>query len=174
MQRRDNGGVTWPPEAAMIPALIEAHLRSNHGGYQHHRHPTAMTAQELAAAEHVSGYHVAKAVVVKLDGRLALAVVSAADRVSLGVLEEATGAAAELVPEAEFATVFSPCDSGAEPALAVFGIPIFADEKFLHERKLVMPAGTHEDSVVLDTHEWMRCEHVQAVANLGVPAAPRH
>jgi Ala-tRNA(Pro) deacylase len=158
----------------MIPALIEAHLRSNHGGYQHHRHASAMTAQELAAAEHVSGYHVAKPVVVKLDGKLAFAVVSAADRVSLGALEEATGTAAELVPEAEFATAFSPCDSGAEPALSLFGIPIFADEKFLHSRMLVMPAGTHEDSVVLDTHEWMRCENVQAVANLGTPAEARH
>jgi Ala-tRNA(Pro) deacylase len=157
----------------MIPALIEAHLRSNHVGYQHHRHPSAMTAQELAAAEHESGYHVAKAVVVRLDGKLALAVVSAADRVNLGMLEEATGAAAELVPEAEFTTVFSPCDSGAEPALSLFGIPIFADEKFLHTRQLVMPAGTHEDSVLLDTHEWMRCENVQPIANLGV-ALTRH
>jgi Ala-tRNA(Pro) deacylase len=158
----------------MIPALIEAHLRSNHGGYQHHRHPSATTAQDLAAAEHVSGYRVAKAVVVRLDGKLALAVVSAAERVSLGTLEEATGAVAELVPEAEFATIFSPCDSGAEPPLSLFGLPIFADEKFLHAGKLVMPAGTHEDSVVLDTHEWMRCENVQAVANLGVPAETRH
>lgn len=155
----------------MIPALIEAHLRSHHGGYEHHRHASAMTAQERAAAEHVSGYEVAKPVVVKLDGKLAFAVVAAPERVSLGTLEEATGTAAELVPEAEFAPLFTPCDSGAEPPLSLFGIPIFADEKFLHARKLMMPAGTHEDSVVLDTHEWIRCEAVQPIANLGARAA---
>ncbi len=151
----------------MIPATIEAHLRSHHEGYEHHRHARAMTAQELAAAEHVSGYRVAKPVVVKLGGQLALAVVAATERVSLGILEEATGTAAELVPEAEFAARFGPCEAGAEPAFSVFGVQIFADEKLLHERKLMMPAGTHEDAVVLDTHEWMRCERVQPVANLG-------
>lgn len=155
----------------MIPAMIETHLRAHHGGYEHHRHPSAATAQELAAAEHVSGYFVAKPVVVMLGGQLALAVVSAADRVNLGVLEEATGSEAELVPEIEFAGRFEPCDAGAEPALAVFGVPIFADEKLLHAPRIVMPAGTHEDSVVLDTHEWMRCEKVQPIANLGVHAA---
>lgn len=151
----------------MIPAMIEAHLRAHHVGYEHHRHASAATAQELAAAEHVSGYKVVKSVVVKLGGELALAVVSAAERVSLAVLEEATGTEAQLVPETEFAERFDPCDAGAEPALSVFGVPILADEKFLHAPKIVMPAGTHEDSIVLDTHEWIRCEKVQPIANLG-------
>ncbi len=158
----------------MIPAIIEAHLREHHGGYEHHRHTSAATAQELAAAEHVSGYGVAKPVVVKLGGQLALAVVSAAERVSLGALEEAIGTEAELVPEKEFAERFRPCDAGAEPALAVFGVPIFADERFLHAHKIVMPAGTHEDSIVLDTHAWIRCEKVQPIANLGARPADRH
>src|SRR6266496_4713953 len=121
---------------AMIPAIVETHLRAHHIGYEHHRHASAATAQELAAAEHVSGYLVAKPVVVKLGGELALAVVSAAERVSVSVLEESTGTEAELVPEAEFAGRFEPCDAGAEPALSVFGVPIFADEKFLHARRI--------------------------------------
>jgi Ala-tRNA(Pro) deacylase len=151
----------------MIPTMIEAHLRTHHGGFQHLVHQSAMTAQDLAAADHVTGYRVAKPVVVKLGGELALAVVSAAEKVALGVLEEATGAQAELVPEAEFAARFAPCDAGAEPALALFGLPIFADEKFLHADKVLMQAGTHEDSVLLDTHAWIRAEKVQPVANLG-------
>lgn len=158
----------------MIPNTIEAHLRTYHGGFEHLVHESAMTAQDLAAADHVTGYHVAKPVVVKLGGQLALAVVSATDRVALGVLEEATGAQAELVPETEFAGRFAPCDAGAEPPLAVFGLPIFADEKLLHAEKILMQAGTHEDSVVLGTHGWMRCEHVQPVANLGARMVDGH
>jgi len=158
----------------MIPTTIEAHLREHHVGFEHHRHAGAATAQALAEAEHVSGYHVAKPVVVKLGGQLALAIVSAAERLSLSALEEATGAEAELVPEAEFARWFEPCEAGAEPALSVFGVPIFADEKLLHEEKLLMPAGTHEDSIVIDTHEWILCEKVQPIANLGVRPAGRH
>ena len=151
----------------MIPTTIEAHLREHHGGFKHHRHPSAMTAQDLAAADHVTGYRVAKPVVVRLGGQLALAVVSAAERVSLSALEEATGERAELVAEPEFAGRFAPCDEGAEPPLGLFGVPIFADERFLHAGKVLMQAGTHEDSVVLDTHGGLRCERVQPIANLG-------
>ncbi len=152
----------------MIPATIEAHLKESHQGFEHRTHATAMTAQELAANEHVTGYRVAKPVVLKLDGKLAMAVVAATDRVSLAALEEATGATAELAPEGEFAAKFQPCEPGAEPPLAMFGVQIFADERFLHEKRLLMPAGTHEDAVLLDTHEWMRCERVQPIANLGL------
>jgi Ala-tRNA(Pro) deacylase len=151
----------------MIPAMIEAHLRANHGNYEHHVHAPAPTAQQLAQAEHVSGYRVAKPVVVRLRGDLALAVVSAVDKVNLSVLEEAIGGEAELVPEVDFASRFEPCETGAEPALAVFGVPILVDQALLQAPRIVMPAGTHEDSIVLDTAEWVRCENVQPVANLG-------
>jgi Ala-tRNA(Pro) deacylase len=155
----------------MIPTMVEQHLRLNHPGFEHHEHDAAMTAQDLAASEHVSGRHVAKPVVVKLDGQLALAVVAASERVNLASLEEATGFAAELVPEPEFAAHFEPCEAGAEPPLAVFGLPIYADQKLELERWLLMPAGTHRDAVVLETREWMACEKVQPVANLGMRVA---
>jgi len=151
----------------MIPGPIESHLRESHRGYEHHTHRTAMSAQELAAAEHVSGHRVAKPVVVSLDGLLAFAVVAAADRVSLAALEEATGRPTELVPESGFSPRFQPCEAGAEPPLAMFGVPIFVDESLLKEKKLVMPGGTHEDAIVLDTGEWMRCEGVTPIAGLG-------
>jgi Ala-tRNA(Pro) deacylase len=151
----------------VIPMMIEAHLTSRYGHIERHTHAVAMTAQDLAAAEHIQGRRVAKPVVVRLDGRLALAVVAASDRVALGTLEEATAARAELVPENEFTGLFRPCEPGTEPPLALFGLPIFADEKLLREPNLLMPAGTHLDAVVLDVHAWMQAERVQPVANLG-------
>ncbi len=152
----------------MIPSLIEEHLRQRHSGFEHHLHRTAMTAQELAAVEHVKGRRVAKPVILRLGGQLAIAVVAASDKVNLGALEEATGRTAELAPESEFADRFAPCEVGAEPPFAVFGLPIFVDDKLEHEPRLVMPAGTHRDAVVLETHQWMSCESVQPVANLGI------
>ena len=44
----------------MIPAVIEAHLRDRYGDCERHGHPVAATAQDFAAAEHVSGFRVAK------------------------------------------------------------------------------------------------------------------
>ena len=155
-------------EEAMIPSSIEAHLRRNHLGFEHHVHATAMSAQALAAREHVSGHRVAKPVVVRMAGGLALAVVAASDRLNLAALEEATGHSAELVGEKEFAPCFEPCERGAEPPLAIFGLPIFMDAKLERERTLLMPAGTHEDAVVLDTQRWMVCEKAQPVSNLGM------
>ena len=76
----------------------------------------------------------------------------------------------ELVGENEFAPRFTPCERGAEPPLALFGLPIFMDLKLEQERTLLMPAGTHEDAVLLDTREWMACERAQPVFNLGVVA----
>lgn len=152
----------------MIPAMIESYLRQQHHGFAHHVHPIAMTAQELAAADHVTGKRVAKPVIVRLGGRMAIAVVAATDRVSLSALEEATGVRAELVPEQEFAPRFAPCELGAEPPLALFGLPIFVDERLERVPTLVMPAGTHRDAVELDTNAWMRAEQAQPVANLGV------
>jgi Ala-tRNA(Pro) deacylase len=154
----------------MIPSMIKAHLHLKHQGFEHHVHPAVMTAQELAATEHVSGRRVAKPVVVRMAGNLALAVVAAPERLNLAALEEATGLRAELVAEDEFASRFEPCERGAEPPLALFGVPIFMDAKLENERTLLLPAGTHEDAILLDTHEWMACEKVQPVANLGLRA----
>jgi len=152
----------------MIPSMIEAHLRLKHQGFEHHVHPAVMTAQDLAATEHVSGRRVAKPVVIKMAGSLALAVIAASERLNMAALEEATGLPVELVGESEFAPSFAPCERGAEPPLALFGLPIFMDLKLEQERTLLMPAGTHEDAVLLDTREWMACERAQPVFNLGL------
>lgn len=156
----------------MIPTVVESHLRQHHPRFELHHHSVAETAQELAAVEHVAGRRVAKPVVVKLDGELAIAVVAATDRVSLSAIEEATAARAELAGERELAERFAPCEAGAEPPLAMFGVPILVDDRLLHEPTLIMPAGTHEDAIVLDTHEWAACERVQPIANLGLRVSP--
>jgi Ala-tRNA(Pro) deacylase len=128
-----------------------------------------MTAQERAAADHVTGRRVAKPVIVRLGGSLAIAVVRATDRLNLAALEEATGDRAELVGEQEFAGHFAPCELGAEPPLALFGLPIFVDAAMERVPTLVMPAGTHRDAVELDTNAWMRAEHAQPISSLGLP-----
>jgi Ala-tRNA(Pro) deacylase len=152
----------------VIPAIVEAHLRRRYGTYEHRVHAAAASAQELAAAERVSGSRVAKLVLLRLDGELAMAVVAATDRVNVRPLEEATGSRAVPVGEEELADRFLPCEPGAEPPLAMFGVPIYADDKLLRERTILIPAGTHEDAVTVETSEWIWCERVQPLTNLGL------
>jgi Ala-tRNA(Pro) deacylase len=152
----------------MIPEKIEAHLREHHTGFQHRWHRRAVSAQRLAAAEHVAGRKIAKPIIVDLGGQLAIAVVSASHRVNLAALEEATGAPARMVPESQFATLFQPCEPGAEPPLGMFGLPIYVDTELAHQPTLVMRGGTHEDTIEIDTQSWMRCEGARPVRQLGV------
>jgi len=155
----------------MIPSPIENYLRDHRLSYEHHVHPRAVPAQELAAAEHVSGSRVAKPVVVSLDGSLTIAVVSALQRVDLAALARATGAReATLVAEPDFAGRFEPCEAGAEPPLGVFGLPIYVDAELSREPFLVMRGGTHEDSISVETRAWMKAEQVRPVAGLGMLA----
>src|SRR5512141_708148 len=145
----------------MIPSVIEAHLQQHHPGFEHHHHRLAATAQDLAAAEHVSGHRVAKPVVVRIGDKAAIAVVSAAQRVRLSALEEAMGSNVELVGEDEFASWFTPCERGAEPALAMLGPPMLVDAHLARETKVIMPAGTRDDAGVREVGRWLECERAQ-------------
>ena len=66
-------------------------------------HSAAYTTQEVAAAAHIPGREVAKTVMIKLDGDMAMVVLPAPKQVSLERLREVTGAAsADLAGEEEF------------------------------------------------------------------------
>ncbi len=156
----------------MIPEAIDRYLKDHHLAYEHTIHARTIPAQRLAAAEHVSGRKVAKTVVVSLDGRLALAVVDASHKVNLDALRRTAGATvAELVPEELFADRFAPCEPGAEPALGMFGLPIFVDATVAAQPWLVMRGGTHEDALRMDTRSWMETEGARAVRGLALETA---
>lgn len=152
----------------MIPDRIDQYLRDRELPFVHSVHMRAVPAQRLAHAEHVTGDRIAKPVVVSLDGRLALAVVSAAQHVDMEALRRVTGArVARLAPEESFEGRFEPCEMGAEPALGLFGLPLYVDGDLAREPWLVMRGGTHEDSITIDTAAWIAAEHPTPVDGLG-------
>ena len=61
------------------------------------------------------------------------------------------------------------CELGAEPPLALFGLPIVIDAALANEERIVFPAGAHGDAVEVDTSEWLECENVQTLPGLGAP-----
>ena len=152
----------------MIPAMVDAYLREHKLHFEHYIHGRAVAAQRLAAAEHVPGKRVAKVVVVSVDGRLALAVVSALDRLNVDALARALDATdVHLVPEARYAERFWPCEAGAEPPLSLFGVPIYVDSELAREPWILMRGGTHEDALQVDTDDWLLSEHARIVEGLG-------
>lgn len=160
----------------MIPVQIADYLREHKVHFEPRIHRRTVAAQRLAAAEHTPGSQVAKVVVVRADTGLALAVVAASQHLDLERMRSAMGArSAALATEESFAERFLPCEAGAEPALGMFGLPIFVDAQLALEPRILMRAGTHEDAVELETDDWLLAERVRIVDGLGRPDdGPRH
>ncbi|MBI4205667.1 MAG: YbaK/EbsC family protein [Betaproteobacteria bacterium] len=110
-------------------------------------HSPAYTAQETAQSAHIRGGKLAKTVVVKLDGRLAMAVLPASQKVNLNLLKAAAGASeAELASEAEFKDKFPGCELGAMPPFGnLYGMEVFAAGALAADEEIAFNAGSHTE-----------------------------
>lgn len=110
-------------------------------------HQRAYTSGEIAHAAHVPGRELAKTVIVKLDGHLAMAVVPSTERVDLGLVKSATGAdAVELASEEEFREHFPECETGAMPPFGnLYDMQVYVDESLTADAEIAFNAGTHTE-----------------------------
>ena len=124
---------------------VRAFLDEHHIQYVVISHSKAYTAQGIAAVAHIPGQELAKTVVVKLDGALAMAVLPASYQVDLLALKKATGVAdAVLASEREFKQHFPDCETGAMPPFGnLYGIPVYVDETLTRDAEIAFNAGTH-------------------------------
>lgn len=114
-------------------------------------HSQAFTAQEIAASAHIPGKELAKTVMVKVDGKMAMVVLTATDFVNLERLREAAGASTvELASESEFKDLFPTCEPGAMPPFGnLWDMSVFADERLAEDERIAFNAGTHTELVQL-------------------------
>jgi Ala-tRNA(Pro) deacylase len=114
-------------------------------------HSLAYTAQEIAALAHIPGKELAKTVIVKINGNLAMAVVPASRHVNMPMLKIAAGAkSVELALEKEFKDRFPDCETGAMPPFGeLYGMAVFADESLAQDTEIAFNAGTHRELVRL-------------------------
>jgi Ala-tRNA(Pro) deacylase len=98
---------------------------------------------------HIPGKELAKTVIVKIDGALAMAVVSASQRVNLVSLKAATFAkTVDLATEDEFKERFPDCEVGAMPPFGnLYAMPVFADESLSRDKEIAFNAGSHRELV---------------------------
>ena len=114
-------------------------------------HSVAYTAAGIAALTHIPGRELAKTVIVKIDGELAMAVVSASQLVDLAFLKTATGAKnVELATEAEFKERFPDCEVGAMPPFGnLYGMAVYAEQGLSKDKEIAFNAGSHRELVRL-------------------------
>jgi Ala-tRNA(Pro) deacylase len=124
-------------------------LDSRHIKYLVISHSLAYTAQGIAALTHLSGKKLAKTVIVKIDGILAMAVVPAPAHVDLDSLRALTGArVVELATEREFKDAFPDCETGAMPPFGnLYDMCVYADQSLAEYEDITFTAGTHREVV---------------------------
>jgi Ala-tRNA(Pro) deacylase len=121
-------------------------------------HSAAFTAQEVAAAAHVSGKDLAKTVILHLDGRIAMAVLPANRKIVMEDLRAVSGATkVSFATEEEFQKLFPDCDIGAMPPFGnLYGMEVFVAEALAADEHIAFNAGSHTELIKLAYQDFAR------------------
>ncbi len=113
------------------------------------RHSLAFNAQRVAATTHIPGKEMAKTVIVKVDEKMAMAVLPASYMVNLDLLKEQIGAKTiELANEMEFKRFFPECEIGAMPPFGnLYDMPVYVAESLAEDKEIAFNAGTHVELI---------------------------
>jgi len=123
---------------------LENYLRENGVVFGVQEHPTAYTAQTIAAFEHVPGRMFAKVVMASTDGDLIMLVLAASSVVDVAKVSEVLGEKTRLASEGEFAPAFPDCEAGAMPPFGnLYDVPVYVDRALGRNERIVFQAGTH-------------------------------
>ena len=150
----------------MPTARLKEFLDSHGVRYVAISHSTAYTAQEIAASAHVRGKEMAKTVIVRIDGKLAMAVLPASPQVAVERLREATGAKqVEIATEPDFREAFPECELGAMPPFGnLYGMDVYVDPRLSEDREIVFNAGSHRELMRVSYADFERLVQPKVVA----------
>jgi len=137
---------------------LVSHFRDEGVTFEEFHFPEVYTAQEVAAQLHVPGQQLAKVVMAKIEGQLAMLVLPAPARVDFSQLKEVLGAGeVELAREREFADLFPDCEVGAMPPFGgLYQVPTYMDESLKEAWEIVFLAGTHNEAMKLSYADYER------------------
>jgi Ala-tRNA(Pro) deacylase len=122
------------------------------------RHSPAYTAQEIAATVHIPGKELAKVVIVKLDGKMAMAVLPGSHQIDFNLLKEASGSRkVELATEGEFKGMFPDCEIGGMPPFGnLYEMEVFAAKALAEDEEISFNAGSHSELMKLAYKDFER------------------
>ncbi|RLA63047.1 MAG: deacylase [Epsilonproteobacteria bacterium] len=128
------------------PKLMQ-YLNENNIQFETLEHPTAYTAQEIAQKSHIKGKDIAKTVMVKIDGEIAMAVLPSNDMLDIDLLQKACGGGkVDLIKENEFKDNFSDCELGAMPPFGnLYHMKVWVDVDLAKDEKIAFNAGNHHE-----------------------------
>jgi Ala-tRNA(Pro) deacylase len=121
-------------------------------------HSAAYTAQEVAASAHIPGRELAKAVMVKIDGEIAMAVLPASHKLDMERLKMAAmGQRVELAGEQEFKDAFPGCELGGMPPFGnLYGMNVYVSKTLAEDAEIAFNAGSHTELMKLAYKDFER------------------
>jgi Ala-tRNA(Pro) deacylase len=133
----------------MACAKLQEYLDQQDVKYISIKHSPAFTAQEIAGTAHIPGHEVAKTVIVKLDGSMAMVVLPAPEMVRMKHLKAQAGAnRVELASEEEFKGRFPDCEVGAMPPFGnLYDMDVFVEQSLAEDEEIAFNAGTHTELI---------------------------
>jgi Ala-tRNA(Pro) deacylase len=125
------------------------------------RHSKAYKAQKIAESAHLPGKELAKTVMIKIDGKMAMAVLPATERVDFERLKSVLSTKnVQLAEEDEFKNMFPECESGAMPPFGnLFGMEVFAEKSLAEDREICFNAEPHTELFRLSYQDYERLVH---------------
>ena len=129
-------------------------------------HSPAFTAQEVAASAHIPGKELAKVVMIKVGGKMAMAVLPAPLHVDLRHLRELTSANdIELAGESEFKALFPDCELGAMPPFGkLYGMETYVAQRLAEDEYIAFNAGTHTELIRMRFRDFERLAEPRILA----------
>jgi Ala-tRNA(Pro) deacylase len=133
----------------MAVGKLKEFLDRNGVKYDTISHVPAYTMQQVAQSTHVPGKLLAKTVIVKLDGEMAMAVLPATQKVIMQDLRDMTGADnVKFASEAEFEKCFPDCEIGAMPPFGnLYGMEVFVAESLAGNDEIAFTACSHSEVI---------------------------
>ena len=142
----------------MLSRELKDYLNSQSIKYVTITHSSAYTANEIAEVAHIPGKELAKTVMVKIDGKMTMAVLPASYKVNFDLLKEASGASkVELANEKEFEDKFPGCEIGAMPPFGnIYEMEVFVDKSLSEDEEIAFNAGSHTELIRLSYKDFNR------------------
>jgi len=138
--------------------ILQEFLDDNKVRYVTITHSPAFTAQQIAASAHIPGKELAKTVMIKVDGELAMAVLPASFRVDFDLLRKVSNAKdVKLAGEDEFKETFPGCEVGAMPPFGnLYGLTVYVAESLTGGEEIAFNAGSHVELIRLSYKDFER------------------
>ncbi|MCX7798556.1 MAG: YbaK/EbsC family protein [Melioribacter sp.] len=137
---------------------LKEFLDQNNIKYVTIRHSLAYTSQEIAASAHIKGRNLAKTVLIKVNGKMAMVVLPATHKVDFDLLKKAIGNEnVRLANEQEFLDKFPECEVGAMPPFGnLYNMEVYVDESLSEDKEIAFNAGTHVELIQMSYEDFER------------------